>query len=183
MSPPTWLPDWLTPALELGRTQQFGLAFLLGSFTVATWSDLKHLSAQREFLDIWLAFLVGRLIFDLYEVAIAGKLPWQVVAVKWCLIGLFSLLSLEKLRLRRGLFWLANADVAALAAAASLLSPVLIVIFYLLAKLVSLVVRPLLQRGRQPYPFMPVVSLTTLAVLALGLIWQASSVPAASAGP
>jgi hypothetical protein len=39
MSLPTWLPDWLTPALELGRTQQFGLAFLLGSFAVATLSD------------------------------------------------------------------------------------------------------------------------------------------------
>jgi hypothetical protein len=49
MSLPTWLPDWLTPALELGRTQQFGLAFLLGSFAVATWSDLRRLSAQREF--------------------------------------------------------------------------------------------------------------------------------------
>jgi hypothetical protein len=183
MDLPTWVAEVFNLSPALGPWRPLWLAFLLGSFTVATWSDLKHLSAQREFLDIWLAFLVGRLVFDLYEVAIAGKLPWQVVAVKWCLIGLFSLLSLEKLRLRRGLFWLANADVAALAAAASLLSPVLIVIFYLLAKLVSLVVRPLLQRGRQPYPFMPVVSLTTLAVLALGLIWQASSVPAASAGP
>ena len=35
MSAPTWLPDWLTPTLELAPTQQFGLAFLLGSFTVA----------------------------------------------------------------------------------------------------------------------------------------------------
>jgi hypothetical protein len=45
MSLPSWLPDWLTPALELGRPQQFGMAFLLGSFAVATWSNLKRLSA------------------------------------------------------------------------------------------------------------------------------------------
>src|SRR5262249_38676771 len=57
MNAPTWLPDWLTPALELAPMQQFGLAFLLGSFTVATWSDLKRLSAQREFVEIWLLFV------------------------------------------------------------------------------------------------------------------------------
>jgi hypothetical protein len=142
---------------------------------------VKHLSAQREFLEIWLAFLAGMMTFDVYEVAIAGKIPWELVAVKWGLIGLFSLFSMETVRVPYRMFKLAPADVAALATAASLLTPVLVVIFYLVAKLVSFPVRRMLQRGRY-YPFMPVVSLTTLAVLALGLIWQASSAASVTAG-
>ena len=178
MDLPDWVREVVNLSLGLGPWRPLWLAFLLGSFTVATWSDLKHLSAQREFLEIWLVFIAGRLVFDVYEVAIAGRFLWEVVAVKWGLIVLFSVLSLETVRTRYRLFRLAPADVAALAAAASLLTPVLIVIFYLTAKLVSLVVRPLLQRGRPYYAFMPVVSLTTLAVLALGLIAQASSAAA-----
>ena len=61
----------------------------------------------------------------------------------------------------------------ALAAAASLLTPILVVLFYLGAKLLSKLVGPLLQRGRY-YPFMPVVSLATVGVLAAALLWQAA---------
>ncbi len=68
------------------------------------------------------------------------------------------------------LFRLAPADVAALAAAASLLTPVLIVLFYLAAKGLARALGPPLARGRRYWPFMPVVSLATLAVLALGLL-------------
>ncbi len=170
------LPPWAAQALDLAPTlsswHQLGLAFLLGSFTVATWSDLKRLSAQREFFEIWLAFLAGILAFDVYEVRVREAGPWQVVALRWGLIAAASLASFERLPLPFRLFRLAPADVAALAAAASLLTPVLIVVFYLAAKLLSLVIGPLLRRGRY-YPFMPVVSLTTVGVLALALAWQA----------
>ncbi|HEV3255521.1 MAG TPA: hypothetical protein VG013_01450 [Gemmataceae bacterium] len=182
MDLPGWVLEVFNLSLALGYWRQLGLAFLLGSFAVATWSDLKHLSAQREFLEIWLAFLAGILTFDVYEAGVAGKIHWEVVAVKWGLIAVFSVLSLENVRLPYRFFRLAPADVAALATAASLLTPVLIVIFYLTAKLLSGVVRRLLQRGRPYYAFMPVVSLTTLAVLALGLVWQASVAANASAG-
>jgi hypothetical protein len=175
MDLPTWVLEVFNLSLSLGPWRPLWLAFLLGSFAVATWSDLKHLSAQREFLEIWLAFLAGIVVFDGYEVAVAGKVHWEVVAVKWGLIGLFSVLSLENVRTPYRLFRLAPADVAALATAASLLTPVLIVIFYITAKLVSIPVRRLLQRGKPYYAFMPVVSLTTLAVLAVGLIRQASA--------
>jgi hypothetical protein len=47
--------------------QQFGLAFLLGSFTVATWSDLKRLCAQREFVEIWLLFALAMLGHDVWR--------------------------------------------------------------------------------------------------------------------
>src|SRR5262245_44001161 len=92
MSLPNWLPDWVTPALELERTQQFGLAFLLGSFTVATWSDLKRLSAQREFVEIWLVFTLAMLGYEVWSVHVGG-MPLERVAVKWGLIMLASILS------------------------------------------------------------------------------------------
>ena len=167
MTPPNWLPDWLTPALDLGPMQQFGLAFLLGSFTVATWSDLKRLSAQREFVEIWLLFALAMLGYDVWR-AQGGEVSWLRVGVKWGLIGLASLLSLRPVGV---LFRLAPADVAALAAAASLLTPGLVVLFYAVARLLAVVAGPLLARGRSVWPFMPVVSMATLAVLAAGWLW------------
>ena len=59
-------------------------------------------------------------------------------------------------------------DRGQVAAAASLLNPPLVVVFYLGARLLAVVLAPLLSRGRRFYPFMPVVSLATLAVLLLG---------------
>jgi hypothetical protein len=171
------LPPWVGQAFNLSVTlsywHQLGLAFLLGSFAVATWSDLKRLSAQREFLEIWLAFVAALLAFDVYLVQARATLPWQVVAVKWGLIVLASLLSFERLPVPFRLFRLAAADVAALAAAASLLTPVLVIFFYAGAKLLSKLIGPLLRRGKY-YPFMPVVSLATVGVLALTLAWQAA---------
>src|SRR5262249_12126441 len=135
---PDWinLPEWagqvFSLSLSLTHWQELGLAFLLGSFAVATWSDIKHLAAQREFLEIWLGFLAVILLLDVYESGQAERVPWQVPAVKWGLIVLFSVLSFRQVGV---LFRLAPGDVAALAAAACLLSPVLVVIFYLVARL------------------------------------------------
>jgi hypothetical protein len=167
MSAPTWLPDWLTPALELAPLQQFGLAFLLGSFTVATWSDLKRLSAQREFVEIWLLFALAMLGHDVWR-AQGGEVSWLRVGVKWGLIGLASVLSLRPVGV---LFRLAPADVAALAAAASLLTPGLVVLFYAVARVLAVLAAPLLSGGRSVWPFMPVVTLATFAVLVLGWLW------------
>jgi hypothetical protein len=168
MNTPAWLQESLSPDLRLLQWQQFGLAFLLGSFAVATLSDLKRLSAQREFLEIWLVFLVVILALDAYEAGVSQSVAWQRVAVKWGLIALFSLLSFREVGV---LFRLALGDVAALAAAACLLSPVLIVLFYVSARILAYVVGPLLRRsGRQVWPFMPVVTLATLAILGLALL-------------
>jgi hypothetical protein len=161
------LPSWLEAlglTLRLAPWQEYGLAFLLGSFSVATLSDLKRLSAQREFVEIWLLFLLAMLAFDAYELYL-GHAPALPLGVKWALIVLLSLLSLRRVG---PLFRLAPADVAALAAAASLLTPGLVVVFYAVAKLIALVIGRLLARGRPVYPFMPVVSLATLAVVGLG---------------
>jgi hypothetical protein len=166
MNVPPWLEEIATLALRLSHWQQLGLAFLLGSFAVATWSDLKYLAAQREFLEVWLFFLGAVLLHDAYQVH-QGRADGAARLFKWALIGLLSLLSLREVGV---LFRLARGDVAALAAAASLLTPLLIVVFYLAAKGIAVALEPVLRRGRPYWPFMPVVSLATLAVLGLGLL-------------
>src|SRR5260370_8851431 len=93
MTTPAWLQESLSPELRLALWQQFGLAFLLGSFAVATLSDLKRLSAQREFLEIWLLFLPVILAMDVSEAGVSHSVAWERLAVKWGLIALFSLLS------------------------------------------------------------------------------------------
>lgn len=148
-------------ALHFSFWQQLGLAFLLGSFAVATLSDLKRLSAQREFLEVWVVFVLAVLVYDAYEKH-RGNLGGGVLAAKWGFIAVLSLLSWRRVGV---LFRLAVGDVAALAAAASLLTPLFIVIFYAVAKLIALGVGPVLRRGRPYWPFMPVVSLSTLAML------------------
>src|SRR5262249_44975990 len=161
MSLPSWFWETFTLSLKLTPLQGFGLAFLLGSFAVATLSDLKRLSAQREFLEVWLAFLAVAAGYGCFE-SWGGGVVWQLPAVKWALVALFSLLSFKEVGV---LFKLAPGDVAALAAAASLLTPVLVIVFYLAAWLIAQGVRPLLARGKAEWAFMPVVSLATIAVL------------------
>jgi len=165
MTVPPWLHNALDFSLTLSYWQTLGLAFLLGSFSVATWSDLKRLSAQREFLEIWLVFMCGMLVYDIYQGRVHEGAEWEVIAVKWGLIGVLSVLSLDRIGV---LFRLARADVEAMAAAASLLSPVLIVAFFVQAKVIAWIIGPLLRRGRTHWPFMPVVTLATLGTLVLG---------------
>src|SRR5262249_42763736 len=117
MDLPPWLQHAFDPSLTLTPWQQFGLAFLLGSFVVATLSDLKHMSAQQEFVEVWVLFLVGVLGFEVYE-SWQGERDITLLAVKWGLIAIFSVLSHRSIGV---LFRLAPGDVAALAAAASLL--------------------------------------------------------------
>jgi hypothetical protein len=162
----------LTMALQLSHWQQLGLAFLLGSFAVATWSDLKYLAAQREFVEVWLLFLAAALGYDAWR----GwrELGPDATVLKWALIAGLSVLSLRRVGV---LFRLAWGDVAALAAAASLLPPLLVVALYGAAKLFALALGPALARGRPSWPFMPVVSLATLAVLALGGLTAGATAP------
>jgi hypothetical protein len=159
-----WLEQTLSYSLVLAWWQQLGLAFLLGSFAVATLSDLKYLSAQREFLEVWLLFIFGVLVFDFYDLH-SGSLEPAKFAVKWGLIALLSVLSHKHVGV---LFRLATGDTAALAAAACLLPPTLILIFYAIAKAITWLAQRVLFPNRAYWPFMPVVSLATLAVMALG---------------
>lgn len=155
-------------ALQLSVYQVYGLFFLLGSFAVASVSDLKHLAAQREFMDVWVAFAGAMAVLDFWS---AGFAPDTTLLAKWVLILALSLLSWQRVGV---LFALARADVAAMAAAASLLQPGSIVLFWLLMKVLSFPLGRALRRGGA-YPFLPVVTLATIALLALAW-WLAGAV-------
>lgn len=144
-------------AWDLSRWEVYGLFFLLGSFVVASVSDIKHLSAQREFMDVWWG--VAALLFVL-QFYLADWSPDGPLIVKWVLVVLFAALSHRVVGL-----WLrlATADVAAIVAAAMLLPPGLVLAFMLLLKLLSFPAAWLLARGRQAYPFLPVVTAASIA--------------------
>jgi prepilin signal peptidase PulO-like enzyme (type II secretory pathway) len=164
LSWPAWVQESFTLTLSLSHGQQLGLAFVLGSFAVATWSDLKYMAAQREFLEVWLFLIVAAACYDGWR-AYSGEVQGATLTLKWALIAALSLASFKEVG---WLFRLARADVAALAAAAGLLPPLLIVLLYACAKAASYGFQPLLLRGRSAYPFMPVVAFASLAVLLLG---------------
>lgn len=164
------LAPWVTAAmdlgLELGQWRMLGLAFLLGSFVVATLSDLKRLSAQREFLEVWVLFVLGVLVWDVVQAGRRDWELWQVPALKWGLILVLGVLSWQKVG---PIFRLARADVFACAAAAALLTPVLVVGFWVVLKVLAMVLGPMLARGRPYWPFMPVVTGATVIAMAVGL--------------
>lgn len=148
-------------AWGLSRWEVYGLFFLLGSFVVASLSDIKHLSAQREFMDVWWAFAAVLFVFQFY---LSDWSPSGPLILKWVLVALFGVLShrLVGLWLR-----LATADVAACVAAAMLLPPGLVLAFFLVLKLLAWPAAKVLARGKPAYPFLPVVTLATLVFVAI----------------
>jgi len=163
------LTDWF--AFALTDIQLYALAFLLGSIFVASLSDLKHMSAQREFLEVWLLIIIVVLMYDIY-LAMKSE-DWLMVAVKWGLIILFAILSNSVIGIY---FKLARVDVAACAAAACLLAPILIILLFIMLKITDLIMRPVLRRfgNGGAYPFMPVVLVglpVTLAIAIWGVPW------------
>lgn len=159
---------WIDVLLSFDLTQWrlYALFFLLGSFAVATVSDVKHLAAQREFLEVWIAFALVVFGLDVWQAGFRAE-PWLVA--KWALIVVLSLLTWEKVG---PLLRLAAGDVAASAAAAALLPAGLVIVYFVVLKLLSVPAAPLLARGRSHYPFMPVVTAATVALLAWAL-WLA----------
>lgn len=157
---------WLQPALDVLRTH--GLFFLLGSFTVASLSDIRRMSAQSEFLHVWVLAVIALLVLDVYDLRTA---PLDRFALKWAFIAVFCILSYRPVGLLFKLEW---GDVAAIAAVCSLLSPIMVVIFFLILKVVDLIMHPMLRRfGHQgAYPFMPVVTAATLVAIPVASFLQ-----------
>lgn len=150
--------------VEITTVQIYLLCFLLGSFTVATLSDLKYLSAQKEFLEIWVLFILAMLIVDVYNYYHLGQNIIYLL-VKWSLIVI--LLPVYFHWIRR----IAWGDVFAKMAACSLFSPLFILAFMIIIRLIDATTRKLWQkwgRGRF-YPFMPVIFLTTIFLLFVAL--------------
>ena len=156
------LPDWLI--LDLTQNQLYGLIFLIGSFTVATLSDIKYMKAQSEFVEVWVLALLFFLVIDIWR--------WEEVdqnqtMAKWALIFIFMPLAHHSFGI---LFKLARGDVFACAAVMALMSPALIIVFIIILKVADLLFRPILRSfgSGNAYPFMPVVMCGTLGVLGIG---------------
>ena len=152
---------WLDFSMQ--PLQLDALYFVLGSYAVATLSDLKRMSAQSEFVSIWAIITIGLFVIDVYLMG-TDKLDWQVWAAKWLIIVAFSVLSHEKVG---PLFHLATGDVVAIMATAALLTPLLVIVYYILLKVIDAMMAPaLMQFGQKNvYPFMPVIFITTIIVI------------------
>lgn len=146
--------------VKLSVIQIYLLWFLLGSFTVATLSDLKNLSAQKEFLQIWIFFTLIMLGLDIYShYFVLENIPYLVI--KWGLIIIVLPLYFHFLR---KISW---GDVFAKMAACSLFSPILILIFFILVEIIDFFTRFIWKQwgDKKSYPFMPVIFLTTMVLL------------------
>lgn len=150
--------------IKISSVQVYLLWFLLGSFTVATLSDLKHLSAQKEFLQIWLLFVLIVFVTDIYYHYYL-KQDIIYLVLKWTLIFVFMPLYFHYYGK------IAWGDIFAKMAACSLLSPVFVVVFIVFINIIDRITRGLWQKcGRgQFYPFMPVIFLTTVILLFVSL--------------
>ena len=167
---PTWLVPWLSP--HFGLFQLLGMAFVLGNFFTATADDLDHMASTRGFLKTWTLIVLVVLALDM------GSLFWPHMydmqkdmvpfIVKWILLLVFCTLSHEAVGV---LFSNATGDVLAMASAGALLSPILIILFFVILKIVDLVERPVLRKfgNGDAYPFMPVVFTAYTIMLLLGL--------------
>jgi hypothetical protein len=153
--------------IKLSNLQIYLLFFLLGSFTVATLSDLKHLSAQKEFFQIWILFVLVMLGTDIYHHFYVGE-NFIYFFIKWGLILLALPLCFHYLGK------IAWGDVWAKMAACSLFSPFLILIFMVLITLINKLTRFIWKIWRKGnyYPFMPVILLTTLFLLTIFIFFN-----------
>jgi hypothetical protein len=166
---PAWFIPWITP--NFGLFQLLGMAFVLGNFFTATADDLDHMASTKGFLKTWTFIVLVVLALDM------GDLLWQgydmekdmiPFIVKWILLLVFCTLSHVAVGV---LFSNATGDVLAMASAGALLSPILIILFFLILKIVDLLERPLLRKfgNGDAYPFMPVVFTSYTIMLLLGL--------------
>jgi len=147
---------------ELATLQFYGFLFLMGSLTVASLSDLKRMAAQREFAEVWLLFSLAAFAYDFLR--LSGGLQPNVFFVKWLMIGLFALVSWRYFGF---ILSLSEMDLTAACAALSLLSPLLMVAYYLLLLSLNLLMKPFLKRFGDgiSIPFLPVILAASLAVL------------------
>lgn len=144
----------------------YALFFLLGSFTVSGLSDLRRMSAQREFLEVWVLVAVVLLALDAWRANGGGEDAWLLFGTKWLLVLLIAVVSWE----RTGFVHrLAAGDVWAIVAVSALFTPLFIVVFFALVWVADRILRPVLRTfGRGgAYPFIPVVLVATVATIGL----------------
>jgi len=145
------------------QIQLYGLVFLLGSFSVASLSDLRRMAAQRDFAEVWVYFTGIVFLFDLYEFISTQS---ALVVFKWALIVGFAYFAWRR---QTPVFNLSLMDTAAVCAVASLLNPLHIGVYYVILFAFKEILTPVLSKFGEAgaYPFLPVVFVSTLAVTAV----------------
>lgn len=155
------------------QLQLYGLVFLLGSFTVASLSDLKRMAAQKDFAEVWAAFTILFLLYDLHHI---DQLAPTSVIIKWAAVLAFIVASLKYTT-----YWftLSPMDIAAACAVMSLLDYRHVILYYFILVIFKEIMNPVLKRfgDAGAYPFLPVVLVSTVVVFAV-LSWGNNTLPA-----
>lgn len=150
--------------IKISTIQIYLLWFLLGSFTVAALSDIKHLSAQREFLHVWLLFTLAMFITDLYYHHYLAQNPVYLIS-KWFLIFMVIPVYFKTV------VKVAWGDIFAKMAACSILPPFFTALFIIIIQIIDAITRRMMRIfgvGRA-YPFMPAILFTTIVLLAIAM--------------
>jgi len=148
--------------IQLSPIQLYGLVFLLGSYTVASLSDLKRMAAQQDFAEVWAAFAGLMLIYDSY-LAITATLPLIILLIKWAIITLFAIAATStKIN-----FGISLMDIAAITALLATLTPVYAAAALILLLITGELMNPLLKQFGEAgaYPYLPVVLATTILII------------------
>lgn len=148
--------------------QLYGLIFLLGSFTVASLSDLRRMAAQKDFAEVWALFTMILFAYDLYVLTNIG-----LFLLKWSLIVLFLVIAIRMTNTQVISFM----DVTAVCAVISLLGPAHIVIYFALLLVTKEILSPILRKFGEggSYPFLPIVWTATVVILGLLILKVADS--------
>lgn len=157
--------DWAPfLAYDFPQTTVYALWFLLGSQAVSGLSDLRRMSAQREFMEVWILFAVVMFGIDGWRVSQGADL--LLYGVKWVLIVAVGVLSWRKVG---GLFHLARGDVWAIVAVCALFNPLFVVIYTVVLKVADMLMRPVLKAfgSGGAYPFIPAVLVATLVTVGI----------------
>ncbi|MFH1789440.1 MAG: hypothetical protein ABH834_08675 [Candidatus Altiarchaeota archaeon] len=146
--------------MMLLQLQLYGLAFLIGSLTVASLSDIRRMAAQKDFAEVWAGFTVLFLLYDVYHL---DQLNPTMVAAKWMLIAFFAVASAK---LTTQWFVLSLMDIAAVTAVMSLLTAKYVLIYYFIIIVAKEVLNPILKKfgDAGAYPFLPVVLTSTIII-------------------
>jgi hypothetical protein len=147
--------------VNVEQLQFYGFLFLLGSFTVASLSDLKRMAAQKEFAEVWVLFALVFLGYDFYRLA---SIPIEVFIAKWSMIIIFAVFSW---RFFGVILSLSEMDLTAACAAMALMNPVYILGYYITLVFLKIIFRPILNRFGDgiSMPFLPVILMATTLIL------------------
>lgn len=151
-------------SLTVGMLQLYGLVFLLGSFSVATISDLRRMSAQVEFVEIWSLAVAVFFLMDIYGILVLGiDILNGMLVHKWTMVLIFLFISNWRFGI---LFRMAKGDLIACVSVLMILPFIVGLMFLVLLKTADFVMRPLLRKfgDGKAYPFIPVVFTATVCV-------------------